>query len=101
MISHPLSPKVFFRPGAVLGLNLFEFGSRKLSLFCRSMYDAAVSVYCEICELCLNGPAQWEDHKVGNCHKKNLKRVEMSLPMIRGRRKRKNEMGKGDLIPLL
>jgi hypothetical protein len=32
------------------------------------------AVYCEDCEMWLNGPTQWEDHKIGKKHKKNLKR---------------------------
>ena len=28
------------------------------------------SVYCEICEMWLNGPVQWDDHKIGQKHKK-------------------------------
>ena len=30
--------------------------------------------YCRDCEMWLNGPTQWEDHKVGKKHKKNFKR---------------------------
>jgi hypothetical protein len=32
------------------------------------------AVYCEDCEMWLNGPTQWEDHKIGKKHRKNLKR---------------------------
>ena len=45
--------------------------------------DAAVSyatpdkdancVYCEYCQMWLNGPTQWEDHKIGKKHTKNVK----------------------------
>ena len=31
-------------------------------------------VYCRDCEMWLNSPTQWEDHKVGKKHKKNFKR---------------------------
>jgi hypothetical protein len=30
------------------------------------------AVYCEDCEMWLNGPTQWEDHKIGKKHKKNI-----------------------------
>ena len=33
------------------------------------------AVYCEDCEMWLNGPTQWEDHKIGKKHKKNLART--------------------------
>ncbi len=29
------------------------------------------AVYCPDCEMWLNGPTQWEDHKIGKKHKKN------------------------------
>ena len=32
------------------------------------------AVYCRDCEMWLNGPTQWEDHKVGKKHKRNFKR---------------------------
>ena len=45
--------------------------------------DAAVSyatpaedemaTYCEICQMWLNGPTQWENHKIGKKHTKNVK----------------------------
>ena len=31
------------------------------------------AVYCQDCEMWLNGPVQWEDHKWGKKHKKNLR----------------------------
>ena len=34
------------------------------------------AVYCETCEMWLNGPTQWEDHRIGKKHRKNLKRQE-------------------------
>ena len=30
--------------------------------------------YCPDCEMWLNGPTQWEDHKIGKKHKKNVKK---------------------------
>ena len=30
------------------------------------------AVYCEDCEMWLNGPTQWEDHKIGKKHKKHI-----------------------------
>ena len=38
----------------------------------------AGAVYCEDCEMWLNGPTQWEDHKIGKKHKKNLKKVAVN-----------------------
>ena len=32
------------------------------------------TLYCDFCEMWLNGPTQWEDHKIGKKHKKNLRR---------------------------
>ena len=32
------------------------------------------AVYCDDCEMWLNGPIQWEDHKIGKKHKKNTKK---------------------------
>jgi len=34
------------------------------------------AVYCEDCEKWLNGPTQWEDHKIGKKHKKKLENDE-------------------------
>ena len=34
------------------------------------------AVYCLDCEMWLNGPTQWEDHKWGKKHKKNLQRKQ-------------------------
>jgi len=31
----------------------------------------SAEVWCPICEMWLNGPCQWEDHKIGKKHKKN------------------------------
>ena len=36
--------------------------------------------YCEDCEMWLNGPTQWEDHKIGKKHKKNVKKGGASKP---------------------
>ena len=33
------------------------------------------AIYCEDCEMWLNGPLQWEDHKIGKKHKKNSKKT--------------------------
>ena len=33
------------------------------------------AIYCEDCEMWLNGQLQWEDHKVGKKHKKNSKKT--------------------------
>ena len=30
--------------------------------------------YCETCEMWLNGLTQWEDHKIGRKHRKNVRR---------------------------
>ena len=33
--------------------------------------DYSGAVFCEPCEMWLNGPTQWEDHKISRKHKKN------------------------------
>ena len=47
-----------------------------LSTSCNSskpetMHEVA-EVYCEVCEMWLNGPTQWEDHQIGKKHKTRL-----------------------------
>ena len=32
----------------------------------------AMAVYCKECQTWLNGPRQWEDHKIGKKHRKNV-----------------------------
>ena len=34
------------------------------------------AIYCEDCEMWLNGPTQWEDHKIGKMHKRKARRSE-------------------------
>ena len=36
-----------------------------------TMQHAHAETYCEVCDICLNGPTQWEDHKRGKKHRKN------------------------------
>jgi len=36
--------------------------------------ESGAAKYCEDCEMWLNGPTQWEDHKIGKKHKKNVKK---------------------------
>jgi hypothetical protein len=38
-------------------------------------------IWCTNCEMWLNGPAQWEDHKIGKKHKKNVRNCSLMLPM--------------------
>ena len=38
------------------------------------------AVYCDICKMWLNGPTQWEDHRIGRKHKKNCIRQENPHP---------------------
>ena len=35
-----------------------------------------LAIYCEECEMWLNGGTQWEDHKIGKKHKKNVKKAD-------------------------
>lgn len=37
-------------------------------------HHSGQAVYCETCEMWLNGPTQWEDHKKGKKHGKNIKK---------------------------
>ena len=34
--------------------------------------EAVGAKYCEICHMMLNGPTQYDDHKIGKKHKKNI-----------------------------
>ena len=36
------------------------------------------AMYCEVCEMWLNGPTQWEDHLIGKKHRKNWKALAMA-----------------------
>ena len=36
----------------------------------------AMAVYCKECLTWLNGPRQWEDHKIGKKHKKNVQKAK-------------------------
>ena len=31
------------------------------------------SIYCELCDMWLNGPTQWMDHRIGKRHRRNTK----------------------------
>lgn len=35
----------------------------------------AMAVYCKECQTWLNGPRQWEDHKIGKKHRKNVQKA--------------------------
>ena len=41
------------------------------------------AVYCNICEVWLNGPAQWDDHKLGRKHRRNDARNDAIARMQR------------------
>ena len=34
------------------------------------------AIYCELCEMWLNGQPQWEDNEIGNKHKKNSRKKQ-------------------------
>ena len=36
--------------------------------------EESTAVYCKQCQTWLNGPRQWEDHKIGKKHRKNVQR---------------------------
>ena len=36
----------------------------------------AMAVYCKECQTWLNGPRQWEDHKIGKKHRKNVQKAK-------------------------
>ena len=38
----------------------------------------AMAVYCKYCQTWLNGPRQWEDHKIGKKRKKNYRKASRS-----------------------
>ena len=37
--------------------------------------DAPQAIYCKACEMWLNGPTQYGDHKIGKKHRKNLRKA--------------------------
>ena len=37
-------------------------------------------IHCPDCDMWLNGPTQWEDHKIGKKHAKNIKRSKAGRP---------------------
>ena len=38
----------------------------------------AMAVYCKECQTWLNGPRQFEDHKIGKKHRKNVQKAKIS-----------------------
>ena len=42
--------------------------------------DHATAVYCKECQTWLNGPRQWEDHKIGKKHRKNVQKAKRGNP---------------------
>jgi hypothetical protein len=36
--------------------------------------STSTAVYCKQCQTWLNGPRQWEDHKIGKKHRKNVQK---------------------------
>ena len=44
------------------------------------------AVWCEVCEMWLTGPTQWEDHKIGKKHKRNANKKEGSKAIAAGKR---------------
>lgn len=42
--------------------------------------ERSEAIWCPDCEMWLNGPTQWEDHKVGKKHKKNLRKAGKQVP---------------------
>ena len=43
-----------------------------VAIYCEDC-DGNLLVKCKVCVMCLNGPTQWEDHKIGKKHRKHLK----------------------------
>ena len=43
-----------------------------MAVYCDFCFDNQ-AIHCNVCNMWLNGPSQWEDHKIGKKHKKNLK----------------------------
>ena len=39
----------------------------------------AMAVYCKECTTWLNGPRQWEDHKIGKKHRKNVQKARRGM----------------------
>ena len=51
----------------------------------------AVYVYCEYCEMWLNGPNQWEEHKLGKKHRRATRARQRLERRERMRRRRGDE----------
>ena len=43
-----------------------------VAIYCEDC-DGNLLIECKVCVMCLNGPTQWEDHKIGKKHRKHLK----------------------------
>ena len=56
------------------------------------------AIYCEECEMWINGPTQWEDHKVGKKHRKNPTQKITQLEDPKNQEKTR-EKRKGIVIP--
>ena len=37
-------------------------------------------VRCKVCQMLLNGPTQWQDHKIGKKHKRNANKKSVATP---------------------
>ena len=66
-------------------LSLLLFGSSETRA--RMLLDTTVNedgaIFCSHCEMWLNGPTQWEDHKIGTKHKKCVRRKGTRLGWVR------------------
>ena len=47
--------------------------SEKRSDVASERSEAANAVKCQLCDMWLNGPEQWEDHRIGKKHRKHLR----------------------------
>ena len=65
---HRFSVIVFAQ--VILAVPAQDCSSQRL-LQWQAMADISDIIYCEQCEMWLNGSPQWEDHKIGNKHQKN------------------------------
>ena len=66
-------------------LSLLLFGSSETRA--RMLLDTTVNedgaIFCSHCEMWLNGPTQWEDHKIGTKHKKRVRQEGTRLGWVR------------------
>ena len=60
--------------------SLRELDGERGRRVCRECGDEP-AVFCEQCQMWINGHTQWLDHRIGKKHKKNCKRFGVGVPV--------------------